>query len=161
MWRQALFTNRYIRNKLLGDGFGFRLQDIQGFESMGGMASASSEQVQEYFLVIGAYHSGPVSAIRYVGGVGLFLMTMFMIAAAVYAWKLIVKSSGTAFFPMALFVGCPVIFLPVAYWLIFGAADGAYIGFLLNLAMLNMLDRSLRSYHTVSQSAMPSAVSTF
>ena len=146
MWRQALTTDRYIHNKLLGDGFGFRIQDIQGFESLGGMASAGHDQIQEYFLMIGSYHSGPVSAIRFVGAIGLLLLTVYMFACAMYAWRLILKSNTTPFFPMALFFGCPSIFMPVSYWLIFGTADSAYVGLLLNLGFLNMLDRSLNEY---------------
>ncbi|MEI6070651.1 MAG: hypothetical protein WCS31_02580 [Verrucomicrobiae bacterium] len=158
MWKQALAGDRYIRNKLLGDGFGFRAVDLQGFESMGGMQDTSPEQLQDYFLVVGAYHSGPVSAIRFVGVVGLLLMTIFMVACANYAWKLVVRSKRTPFFAMALFVCSPVIYWPISYWLIYGAADSAYAGFLINLGLLNLLSRSLTKWDG-DQSSRSTAIS--
>ena len=146
MWRVALSDDRYIRDKLLGDGFGFRVEDIQGFQSMGGMEGTTPEQVQDYFLTTGIYHSGPISSIRFVGAIGLVLITVFMIVLARYAWKLVGRSKETPFFVVALFVCSPAIYAPFGYWFIFGTADLAYAGGALTLGFLNVLDRSLNAY---------------
>jgi len=146
MWKQALTTDRYIHNKLLGDGFGFRIQDIQGFMSMGGIEATTPEQVQDYFLVTGTYHSGPVSTIRFVGAVGLFLFNAWMIVLARYAWQLIRRARNSPFFIYALYIGSPVIALPPFYWFVAGGYDGNLITTILALAGLNMIARSLQSY---------------
>jgi hypothetical protein len=73
MWRLALTEDKWIQNKLLGDGFGLTKYDLSVVQSL-----RSFSDSQENFLLIGQYHSGPISTIRYVGMVGLALFLPMM-----------------------------------------------------------------------------------
>ena len=95
-------------------------------------------------MITGDYHSGPVSAVRFVGYIGLVLFTALLIANAKYAWKIINSASKTAFFPIALFVGVGAIAHPSFVWLVFGSFGGDFIQAILTLGMLNMIDRSIK-----------------
>ncbi len=86
MWRQMLTTDRYISNKLLGDGFGMTALQLQ--QSANAMASGDPEQAQESFMIVGQVHSGPISTIRYVGYLGLVIFLCLLTAAATEAWRL-------------------------------------------------------------------------
>jgi len=103
MWDVVLHTDTYIHNKLLGDGFGFTSYELQIMEQQEeGREGFVGDARQESFLIQGAFHSGPLSAIRYVGVVGLTLYIVLLLAAARYAWRLIVISRGTDFFPAGI-----------------------------------------------------------
>jgi hypothetical protein len=144
MWRLALTSDRYIKNKVLGDGFGFDPAELRAQTTLTAFRMDTSYGLQDYFMITGDYHSGPVSAIRFVGYVGLFLFTALLIANARYAWKIINISKNTAYFPVALFFGIAAIYHPVCFWLIFGSFGGDFIQAIFTLGMLNMLDRSLK-----------------
>lgn len=157
MWRTALESDKYIQNKLLGDGFGFDRRALEAFSakgSVGGEGLAGGD-VEEYFMIIGSYHSGPVSAIRYVGLVGLVLFTALMISVAVLAWKLIYRCKGTPFFPLALFLGVPVIYKPFEYWLVFGSFENDLPYMIMALAFINLTSRSLEAWKELSKSEPP------
>jgi hypothetical protein len=143
MWRLALTSDRYIKNKILGDGFGFDPSELRAQATLTAFRMDTSYGLQDYFMITGDYHSGPVSAIRFVGYVGLFLFTALLIANARYAWKIVNISKNTAYFPVALFFGIAAIYHPVCFWLIFGSFGGDFIQAIFTLGMLNMLDRSL------------------
>ena len=66
-----LFTDRYITSKWLGDGFGLTSMQLQ--QSQQGAAQDNTDQLRESFTVVGevCHSDGPVSAIRFVGYVGL------------------------------------------------------------------------------------------
>jgi hypothetical protein len=143
MWREALASDRYIRNKWFGDGFGFRQRELWAFVSDMDAGVASDRAHQEYFLIIGTYHSGPISTIRFAGVVGLILFTITIIAMAVYAWKIIRKAHGTPILPMALFFGIPVIYFPFHFIFIYGHFPDDFPLIIYSLAMLNVTQRSL------------------
>jgi len=143
MWEVVLSTNTYIHNKLFGDGFGFSSEELQIMEQAGsggpGFIGASG---QESLLITGAFHSGPLSAIRYVGVVGLVFYLTLLVAAAIYAWKLIRRTQGTDYFPLALFVGLPAIYEPFQYTLIFGGFDSGFPTTLFLCGMLKLTSKA-------------------
>ena len=96
--------------------------------------------------MVGGVHSGPVSAIRYVGVVGWLLFSGVMILMAREAWRLIGRAKRTAFFPTSLFIGVPLIWEPFHYTLVFGGFDGAMPAAVFNLGMLKMLKNSLDAH---------------
>jgi hypothetical protein len=145
MWKRALTSDRYIENKLLGDGFGFRQLDMQRLERLSANG-ASYEATQEKMMLSGAYHSGPVSAIRYVGAVGLILYYIFIIALAIYAKRLIRSCWKTPFFVPALFFCMPVFFHPFFFTFIFGGYAPDLIDSIFALGCLKMIERSLAVY---------------
>lgn len=144
MWRLALTSDRYIKNKVLGDGFGFDPAELRAQATLTSFRMDTSAGLQDYYMITGDYHSGPVSAVRFVGYIGLMLFTALLIANAKYAWKIINSARKTAFFPIALFVGVGAIAHPIFFWLVFGSFGGDFIQAILTLGMLNMIDRSIK-----------------
>jgi hypothetical protein len=154
MWDVVLSTDTYIHNKILGDGFGFSSYELQIMEEAqtGGTGFAGAAE-QEAFLIQGAFHSGPLSAVRFVGVVGLALYLTLLIAGAVYAWKLIRRSQGSDFFPLALFVGIPAIYEPLQYTLVFGAFDSGFPTTLFICGMLKLVSKGCDEHSRRLQSA--------
>ena len=120
MWKDIPKGTRYINNKIMGDGFGFSRAELSAMERQ---QFLSGEISQEDSMIIGAFHNGPLSAVRFVGIVGLILYYMLLIYSAVYAWRLIRAADGSDYFPLALFIGLAVIWEPFNYTFVFGAFD--------------------------------------
>jgi hypothetical protein len=150
MWRLALTSDRYIKNKALGDGFGFDPSELRGWAAMSALKMDTSAGLQDYYMITGDYHSGPVSAIRFVGYVGLFLFTALLIVNAKYAWKIIESAKKTAFFPLALFSGITAIAHPIFFWLVFGGYGGDFVQAIFTLGMLNLIDRSIKKEKAIA-----------
>jgi hypothetical protein len=144
MWRLALTSDRYIKNKVLGDGFGFDPAELRAQTTLTAFRMDTSWGMQDYYMITGDYHSGPISTIRFVGYFGLLLFTALLILNARYAWKIINISKNTAYFPVALFFGIAAIYHPVCFWFIFGSFGSDFIQAIFTLGMLNMIDRSLK-----------------
>jgi len=143
MWEVVLSTDTYIHNKLLGDGFGFSSGELQIMEqAQSGGPGFIGAANQEAFLVQGAFHSGPLSAVRYVGVVGLVFYLTLLVAAAIYSWKLIRRTQDTDYFPLALFVGLTAIYEPIQYTLIFGGFDSGFPTTLFVCGMLKLISKS-------------------
>jgi hypothetical protein len=140
MWDVVLHTDTYIHNRLLGDGFGFSSRELEIMEQQQEVANETS---QENALIVGTFHSGPLSAVRYVGVVGLILYVLLLVVAASYAWRLLVISRGTDFFPLALFVGISAIYEPLMYIFIYGAFDNDLPNTLFVCGMLKLLSKGL------------------
>jgi hypothetical protein len=149
MWDIVLSTDTYIHNKLLGDGFGFSNYELQIMEqqeeSSGGPAFVGAPR-QETFLIVGAYHNGPLSAIRYVGAVGLILYLSLLIASAWYSWNILRRSQGTRYFPLGLFVSIPAIYEPFNYVFIFGGFDSGFPNTLFLCGMLKLLSNAINEH---------------
>jgi hypothetical protein len=146
MWQLALTSDRYIKNKVLGDGFGFDPTELRAQTTLAAFRMDTSAGLQDYFLVTGGYHSGPVSAIRFVGVVGLILFVSLLFANAKYAYSIILKSKGTPFFTFALFLGLGVIYSPLGFIFIYGSLGDDMVQSISHLAMLNLANRSLSAY---------------
>ena len=144
LWRLALTSDRYIKNKVLGDGFGFDPSELRAQATLTSFRMDTSAGLQDYFMITGDYHSGPVSAVRFVGYIGLMLFTALLIANARYAWKIINSARKTAFFPLALFSGIVAIYHPICFWLIFGGYGADFTQAIFTLGMLNLIDRSIK-----------------
>lgn len=151
MWKLALTEDRWIQNKLLGDGFGLTKYDLAVMQSL-----RSFSESQENFLLIGQYHSGPISTIRYVGMVGLALFIPMMGLIIIRAVRLIRVCIGTALFPAALFVGMPLIFYPIPFIFVAGGFDTSFTELLFSAGMIRMLSRTadtMRAQATIVSSA--------
>jgi len=149
IWKTAWESDKYIKNKILGDGFGFTAADlaIQRSAEFGGMGYLGGNEAEAQ-LVSGAYHSGPLSTIRYVGMVGLAFYLILLIGLAFYAYRIIKLASGTPFLPLALFVGVGPIMTPLFFVFIFGAYDSGFSETVFALAALNLTLRSLQLHLT-------------
>jgi hypothetical protein len=161
MWKEALFTEYWIKNKILGDGLGLTQQEHQMLQSMeeGGrglnsMSSGMSQQ-QEAMMITGGYHSGPVQCVRIIGYVGLLIVVLAMIRVAVHAHRQIQRCHGTEWYPLALFFGIPVIALPFMYVLIFGDFGRDVSATFLAYGMIRLLEKNLPLPAYVRQRHVP------
>jgi hypothetical protein len=157
MWRQALTTDEFIKNKLLGDGFGFSASELQIMEQEtpdGGSPFIGGDR-QEKQQIQGAFHSGPISAIRCVGYVGLVLYLVLSFVAAFYAWGLIRTTAATPFFPLALFIGISVIYEPIKYIFIFGGYESDFPRTIFLCGMLRLLAGGFSRWRSAQRDVAP------
>jgi hypothetical protein len=145
MWEIALTSDKYIHNKVFGDGFGFLRGDFErSIDLMSGRSSLRSEEAkQEMFLLSGDFHSGPICGIRYVGCVGLILFLVLLFITAVYAYKVIIISSRTPFQFSAYFIGLPILIKPLYFIFIYGMYKDDIVTLILNIGLLKMLSASI------------------
>lgn len=163
MWKEALLTDRWIQNKILGDGLGFSAREMEynlrlKSAKMGDAIGISGLDLQrEFVMVNGDYHSGPVSAIRTIGYVGLLVMALAQILTAIRAHQQIVRCRNTEWYPVALFFGIPIIWYPVFFWFIFGAFNQDGTAILMNLGIIRLLENNLPlpCYNALRHSQIP------
>jgi hypothetical protein len=125
------------------------------------LANGNPEQVKESFLIAGIVHSGPVSTIRYVGYVGLFIFMAFLLVCAREAWLICRACRGTPFFSMALFIGVPVIFKVFGFVVIFGAYHTDLPHALVVAGLLKMLRTSIREHLATEPAPKPALEPSF
>ncbi len=147
MWKEALFTDRWIQNKLLGDGIGISAAQLEqnmnlDAAQVGMMGSGLSRQ-QENMLIVGSYHSGPVHSVRMVGYVGLIILLVAMIRLAVHAHRQIMRCRGTEWHGVALFFGIPQITHPFFFTFVFGEYHTGVAQLLLGMAIIVLIERNL------------------
>lgn len=150
MWKEALFTKYWIRDKVLGDGLGFSRRELLILESardgavgMGVSAGSDMTLQQEAMMISGGYHSGPVQTVRAVGYVGLAILLLAMIRIAVHAHRQIMRCRGTEWYPVALFVGVPAIIQPVFFVFVFGEFGKDVALLFLSYGMVSLLEKNL------------------
>jgi hypothetical protein len=103
---------------------------------------------REQFMITGTFHNGPISAIKCVGVVGLVLYSALLIYLAVHAWKLCVLTAGTRAFPLALFVGMPIVYFPFQFLVVTGFYELDLTVSIFSAGLLNLV----ANYH---QSLLP------
>lgn len=140
MWKDIPKSSRYIRDRVMGDGFGFSRAELAAMERE---QYRTGDMSQEDFMLIGAFHNGPLSAIRFVGIVGFILYYLLLIYCGVYSARLIRHCQGSDFYPLALFVGLPQIWEPINFIFIFGAYDSGIPNTLFTLGMLKIIHNSI------------------
>jgi hypothetical protein len=154
MWRDVSKSSRYIANPWMGDGFGFTRAELQAMErelySSGGMS-------QEDFMIIGAFHNGPLSAVRFVGIVGLILYYALLIYSVIFAWRLIRACEGSEFYSLAMFTSLGIIWEPFNYTFVFGSFDAGLPSTIFAVGMLKLVQNSF-VYST--QKTKPKAIFT-
>lgn len=149
MWKQALLTDRWITNKLLGDGMGFtryeleRMKDFGDVEKGNQIGTSGLTLQQESFMISGGYHSGPVQTVRTTGYVGLAILLLAMIRLAMHAHRIIRAYSGTEWHWVALFISIPLIALPIFWTLVFGTFTSGSSAVLMGSALIRLLQKNL------------------
>jgi cell division protein FtsW (lipid II flippase) len=149
MWKEALLTDFWIHNKILGDGLGFTQQEYNWMKSLdaaktgGALGSGNLTVQQQGMMITCSYHSGPVSAVRVVGYVGLFIFLLAQIRLAVHAHRQILRCRNTEWYPLSLLLGIPVIWSPAFFWLVFGDFPVNVSAFLMQAAMIRLLETNL------------------
>jgi hypothetical protein len=149
MWKEALFTDFWIKNKWLGDGLGMSQHELNFIQSykdkqIGGVSGTGKLTLgQEFMMASGDYHSGSVSAIRTIGYVGLVVMILMQIRILVHAHRQIMRCKGTPWLPLALFICIPMIWFPFFFIFIFGGFSLDSVALLTNAAILRLLENNL------------------
>jgi len=151
MWEEALLTDYWIKNKILGDGLGMTSQELNYIRSFGdgftgAQSIATSNKLslqQEFMMATGNYHSGPVSTIRAIGYLGLLVLLLAQIRLAVHAHRQIMRARNTEWFPLTLLIGIPIIWTPIFFTFVFGDFGVAVAGFLMGAAMIRVLENNL------------------
>jgi hypothetical protein len=100
-------------------------------------------QQQESMMLTGGYHSGSVQTIRTVGYVGLLVLLLAMIRMAVHAHRQILRCRGTDWYPHALFLGIPIIHLPIFFTLIVGDFGNGVAATFLSYGIIRLLEKNL------------------
>ncbi len=113
MWGRII-TEGIIKDWWFGDGFG---------ASVGDWALATRKGFTETVLLMGGYHNGPLSAIHFVGIVGLVLFYVLMIMSAVYSYRCVKKCRGTLLQPVSIYLAIQLIWIPIQYTFVFGGYD--------------------------------------
>jgi hypothetical protein len=148
LWKEALLTDRWISNKMFGDGLGFTMRELQyqmgrDKHKSGSTTLSGFDAHRDAVLANGNYHSGPVQTIRTIGYSGLLVLLLFQIRLAVHAHRQISRCRGTEWFPVALFIGIPLIWAPIYFVIVFGTFAMASAQLLLGAAMVRMLQNNL------------------
>ncbi|MDA7506094.1 hypothetical protein N8489_00985 [Akkermansiaceae bacterium] len=158
IWEEALFTDRWIENKVLGDGLGFTKEELsmqQGLQdgslSLGGFGGLSDQQVS--ILVNGDYHSGPVSLIRTIGYVGLVLFVIATLVLAVACHKLLRRYKGSPYFGVLAIFLVPAIAHPFYFLFIFGGFSLDIPFFFLNLGFYGLLRNNFHDLHIMDDNS--------
>jgi len=151
MWRIALNSDKYIHNKLLGDGFGVSRSDYERMmDAMtGGVGFIGESITQERFMISGQFHSGPVSSIRFVGYVGLILFLILQFILAHHAYRIIVESRGSPYQFLSLFIGIPILIYPIFFLFVFGSYDIDVINFLFYVGFIKMIKAAVIKYNAL------------
>ena len=148
MWEEALFSERWIKNKVIGDGLGFSAKELSlqqalasGQFETAGFGGLSSQQVA--FLINGSYHSGPVSFVRTTGYVGLAVFGIGLLALAVSCHRLLRSLKGSPYFGVAALICIPAIIHPITFFFVIGNFGQDISVFFLNVGLLCFLKNNI------------------
>ena len=148
MWKEALFTDKWIKNKWLGDGLGLSKAEYQitlainaGNRTVTSTSGLSTGQ--ENMMINGGYHSGPVQTVRTVGYLGLAVLLFGFVKMSIHAHRQIQRSKGTEWHATTLFICIPLIAGPVSWVFIYGSFDGGAGLLAMGCAMIRMLEKNL------------------
>jgi hypothetical protein len=142
MWRLALFTDRYIQNKWLGDGFGYRTDELRAaLDSLQGDNRRSSGQVGiDAMMAKGSYHGFHVETIRMTGAFGLLCALVGLGIFFRYALIQIRYFKGRPEWGYILYICIPFLIYPFYLMLIFGQYKIEFPTILVSSVMIKILD---------------------
>jgi len=146
IWKEVLLTNRWIENKWLGDGLGFKASELAAQTTAregARMGISGFEAHREAILSNGDYHSGPVQTIRTIGYIGLLFLVLAQVRLAVHAHRQIQRCRNTEWFPLALLVGIPLVLAPIIFVLVFGTFKDTSASLFLSYGMIRLLENNL------------------
>lgn len=149
MWKEALLTDFWIKNKTLGDGLGMTKEEFNYIRSFtgkqigGNVGSGKLTRQQEFMMASGSYHSGPVATVRTIGYVGLVILILAQIRLAVHAHRQMTRAKNTDWFPLTLFVGIPLVWSPIFFVFIYGDFGTGAASLLVGIGMIRLLENNL------------------
>lgn len=141
MWKLALTTDRYIRNKWFGDGFAISAREMRAqLDAAQGYSTGVVLDNKEAFLARGSYHGFHVECIRFTGAFGLACAIFAMIVFFNKAKALVGYYRHHPIFPYVAFICIPFLIYPFWALLVFGAYRSAFPQFIATAGLLKMLD---------------------
>ena len=157
MWRLAMGSDRFISNKMLGDGFTLSAREITAMRDAQFVRRVGYQSWIENSMEVGNYHGFHVETIRFTGIAGLAAATMALLAFAFAAWRAIDAFRGSPMWGMVLFICMPYLIYPLYYWLIFGSYRSGYPELIALAGMIKLLNRAIAVPATaVDPAALPS-----
>jgi hypothetical protein len=122
MWSIVLKSDRYIQNKILGDGFQFSASEINAMAQANIKGSSFSNiSFVERSLEVGNYHGFHVETIRFTGIIGLIAATFALFVFAHFAWRTIKFHRNSKIWGYVIFICMPFMIYPYWYWVVFGS----------------------------------------
>lgn len=160
MWRLVLTSDRYIKNKYLGDGFGFTAaeQEAQQQDSLG-IRKYSGDSI-DAFIAKGSYHGWHVEAIRFTGVLGLIIGTIILLCFAVTSLSVVRFHEKKELYPYALFLCLPFLIAPYFTIFVFGSYKGNFITYIAMCGMLRLV-YGLQLAELRQHTPLPSSSSEF
>lgn len=122
MWRLALTSDKYIDNRILGDGFQISQRELAARSAymFGDFRLAGDLDTIEMFMATGSYHGFHAETIRFTGVVGLIAATAALIVFAVFAMRCIRRFEGSPHWGFVLFICMPYLIHWWWFWLVYG-----------------------------------------
>lgn len=148
MWRTALSTSDFIKDKTFGDGFGFSAYELSIMQAGEDFIGHES---QEVFMIQGAFHSGPISAIRFVGVVGLALYLALILYLAVRGFGILRATAGSPYFPIAMMAVLPALYEPFQYVFIFGSYDSGLPTTLFTCGLFKLVENNFAGWSRLQE----------
>ncbi len=148
MWRQALLTDDWIKNKIFGDGLGMTREEherMQALDSRQGARAIESglTRQQEGMMLTGNYHSGPLQTIRTIGYIGLLIMVLAMIRMMVHTHRLITRARNTEWFVPVMFFSIMIMVWPPFWAFIFGEFRTGVFHVFMWSGMIDLMHKNL------------------
>jgi len=132
-WWIRIIKEGVIKDWVFGDGMGLAEKEMENI--------TSKTTFHEWYELTGGFHSGPLTAVRFAGCIGLVLFYWFMIVAAFQGVKCLRLCRGTSLEPAAIFVAIQLIWFPINFTFVFGAYDQDLPGEVFLVALLMLLLR--------------------
>jgi len=140
MWMIVLTSDRYIQNKMLGDGFGYsRAEHEAQLQYMEGTAYHYTNSI-DMFIAKGSYHGWHVEAIRFTGVLGLIIGLVLLFGFAIHAWKAIRHYQGTKYFNYVIYICIPFLIEPFFHIFVFGSYKSTFIYLISAAGIVRVLD---------------------
>ncbi len=156
MWTLALTTDRFINNKVLGDGFGLSAAEQRSMLEavMGDQRAQNQAKGMDDFMTRGSYHGFHVETIRFTGYFGLALALISMGIFYKQSLKLLRHFRGHAEWGYVIYICMPFLIYPFYYMLVFGDYRTAFPVVLVSAGLLKMLD-NIRIRELAAAAALP------
>ena len=140
MWRIVLTSDKYIKNKMLGDGFGYsRAEHDAQMKAMEGTGYYAGDSI-DMFIAKGSYHGWHVEAIRFTGVLGLVIGLILLFGFAKSAWKGMKHYRGTDYFGCVCFICIPIFIEPFFHLFIFGSYKSTFVELIAMAGIVRLID---------------------
>jgi hypothetical protein len=153
MWDQVL-NGDSIKNRWIGDGFGFPASEFAYYSDLQQLGTISSQQLADYYLITGDLHSGPLSTLKFAGGIGLAVFTILSILVAVRYVRLWRRIRHTPLSMPIAFYSMAAIYFPIKFLFIFGAFQYELSYLIIMAGLLRLLEHSAADYEA-TQASVP------